>query len=121
MQEISYILTGSRVFGGATDKSDIDVVMSQDKANALEDWCINNKIDRSYEHLSGPGFFITLCDLKLNIIVPRSEEAFTAWQNATEHMKSLPTVFDKEQRVRAFRKLVTEEYNKLPKNKESFL
>lgn len=104
------ILTGSQVYGHATEESDIDIVLLQKDAEELK--------DKLYRDIKGvhvystdeqkgceAGFYFFVGKLKFNIIYAFDELDLKAWQFATKRMSKFPVIKNRIKRIENFRKI----------------
>lgn len=107
-RDVDFFLTGTRVYGPATIQSDIDVVMgAEDAVRLLDSLRISGiplweakSIDPEYPSYC---FAIPFFGV-VNIIIPFDEADFVSWYKATEYMKTIPPIEDKEERIEVFKK-----------------
>ncbi len=104
---MEYILTGSRVYGGSTDDSDLDIVMNYNDALDFKHELTSNGITISKtieqeEYGDQGGFYFDLFGIEINIIIAESETAFAAWRYATGEMFCEQPIADRDQRVKQF-------------------
>jgi len=111
-----FILTGTRVYGPASEDSDLDIVMFKEDHTELEFWLTEHNIEivrselQKKEEYSGYYFFLR--DMKVNIIHVEEEETMEAWEYATNYMKTIPPIEDRKERVRVFSAKRDEFYDK---------
>lgn len=106
---VGLVVTGSRVFGPAREDSDIDIVLEPDGAADLEQWLNGHGIkvlfSEAQEEFEYQGFYFSVGGMAFSIIVAGTsdEESMGAWEYATNKMKSLPPIIDREVRIQTFR------------------
>lgn len=88
MKQIDFLLTGTRVYGPASNESDIDIVTHiediEEIKQELDHYNISWKInDSNYENAS---LYFTFMGIMFNIIIATQEE-YAHWMIATEKMK----------------------------------
>ena len=112
------LLSGSRVFGGATDDSDIDMVVMQRDVADFEAKLIKQGIEtwrsRVQEQVDYDGFYFNVGGIEFNVIVALDENDFAANDYAIEKMKKRDNINNKPLRVYTYRKLKTEYLESLP-------
>lgn len=103
-----YFLTGSNIYGVKNSESDIDIVLKQEDANQLKKHLELKNICVQYvKHNKGyGGYYFNLLGLKFNICVCGSELERKGWKYATEVLKTLPPIEDKEMKKNKFKMLV---------------
>src|SRR5574343_166727 len=99
-------VTGTQAYGPVTDKSDIDIVIHLDYADAFEKYLHSHGIHtyRTEAQLRGAyqGFYFEFFICKINIIVS-DDEGMDWWKCQTENMrKHHVNVEDREERIRLF-------------------
>lgn len=105
-----FFVTGTQVYGPATEKSDLDIVLEPQEAHSLNLFLREKGIAVSYT-LSNledyAGYYFTLDGfLKVNIIVAGTPKKAEAWQYATDRMKKLNPIPDRKERLKSFRAFV---------------
>ena len=110
MELWDFIITGTAAYGPQTPgKSDIDIVLMWDASIELERALFDKGIEieylkeRSLENGYPKGtFYFQIAGLRFNIIRCMHIEDFLWWKNRTEHMKRLPPIADRKERLREF-------------------
>lgn len=97
------LLTGTRAYGPVSENSDIDIVMLKADAlrllGKLKNRCIYYTQEEDYGDTSSFKFSL-LDELPLfNIIVAEDETFYFMWEYATDKMKELAPIHDREQRI----------------------
>lgn len=103
----TFFITGTQVYGPATEKSDLDIALKSSEAEHLESYLRQKGIEIQsvkFKFTDYFGYYFTLADfLKVNIIVLNTANEFKAWNNATDKMKKLDPIADREKRLKAFK------------------
>ena len=107
------LITGTRVYGPVTSESDIDIVLHYYHATRLSDFLtiIGIKVHFAKKEINPDydGYKFDLPGLPtINIIVIRFDEEFSAWKYATQEMKKLDEISDKNERIKTFNFYKTE-------------
>ncbi|TFH22030.1 hypothetical protein E4G67_04915 [Candidatus Bathyarchaeota archaeon] len=104
-------LTGSRVYGPITENSDIDVVMEKEDALQLLETIKTHKLDfemfADYGDATSFKFFIFWFP-PINIIITEDAVDWFKWKYATEKMRGLAPIIDREERIETFHKFQEE-------------
>jgi len=99
------LLTGSRVYGPVTENSDIDVVLFKTEANKLLNRVtllgLNPEVLSDYGDASSFKFVIDGLP-PINIIVVEDEVDWLKWEFATNEMKALEPIVDRNERLQMF-------------------
>ncbi len=103
---MKFLVTGTQVYGPTTEKSDIDIVMSiSESINLRNELTAHNiNVTQSTGQILGgyPGFYFNLGKIPFNIVVIEDKEEFTCWEKATNALKKLNPIPDKNERIKAF-------------------
>ncbi len=106
---IDFITTGSRVYGPAREDSDLDIVVTIYDLPNLEEFLLKKNIkiiERKVQpKLRYTGFYFNLGGIIINIIVAENIEEMDAWNYATNKMKKLPPIKDRNKRIKMCKKL----------------
>jgi len=113
---MKYIITGSRVYGGNTEKSDLDIVLLQKDSGKLADWLIEKGIKMitignpigNLVKESGTYYF-SILDIKINIIEVLNKKEFKTWEDSTEKMRGFPSIENKDERIEFFTSIFDKE------------
>jgi len=112
------LLSGSRVFGGATDASDVDMVVMQEDVADFEAKLILQgiyiRLSRDQERVDYNGFYFNVGGIEFNVIVALDRNEFAANKHAIEKMKRLDPIENKPQRVYVFRSFRNKYMESLP-------
>lgn len=104
---MQYLLTGSRVYGVATSKSDLDIVLLKKDADAfLVDLVKHNILitrTEAQNNYSDGGFYFDLFGIEVNVIIAQDEVVLEQWETTTRYMLSIAPIEDKEERITTFR------------------
>ena len=105
--DLKYLLTGTRVYGPATKDSDLDIVMTYAGAYELIKFLEEHgieiyKTEGQDEYGDDGGFYFDLGFIKVNIIICGHDRPFEEWEKATERMKKIAPIHDREQRLLVF-------------------
>ncbi len=105
--DLRYLLTGTRVYGPATEDSDLDIVMKYDGAYKLVQFCKKHdieiyKTEGQDEYGDDGGFYFDLGFIKVNVIIAGSDRPFEQWERLTEKMKKIAPIHDRERRILVF-------------------
>jgi len=108
------LLTGSRVYGPVTENSDIDVVLFKTEANKLLNRVtllgLNPEVLSDYGDASSFKFVIDGLP-PINIIVVEDEVDWYMWEFATNEMKALEPIVNREERIKMFHFFQNEGFN----------
>ena len=101
-------LTGSQVYGPATNDSDIDIVLTLAEGQELETFLTSlgiekEQTDAQVEYEPDGGYYFHLGPLWINIILADNETEVIRWNQATKMMCSLDPIDDREKRIYKFR------------------
>ena len=105
------ILTGSHVFGPVNKDSDIDIVLLDFEAQELWNFLRTLKLSAyrtSQQDRYDAGYYFKLGKLKFNIIIAYNEDDLVRWNYATQKMKAIDPVEDKDDRIETFREFFGE-------------
>lgn len=102
---MKFLVTGTAAFGPLTENSDLDIVMTYWESDKLR--VILNELGIKYEdygHINPeyPGIKFKIGELTLQIICTVNEEEFDKWFYATECMKGLEPIENREERIKTF-------------------
>ncbi len=104
---MDFLLTGTRVYGPATEDSDLDIVVHLNDVHEIVLFLAKHKIihyrtpgQDSYGVVGG--FYFDFAGIKINIIIAENDWEFEQWGRRTEKMKKLPPIEDREERVAVF-------------------
>jgi hypothetical protein len=107
-------LTGSRAYGPVTENSDIDIVLERSDAaelsESLETMGVHLEIEVDYGEASSFKFSLPGLPI-INIVVAHDDVDFEKWKYATDKMKSLPPVINREERLNIFQNFLQEGFN----------
>ena len=115
---MKYLVTGSRVFGPATEESDLDIVLLTEDAQALRDWCCDHNLPvtrTTAQDQYDAGFYVDFGGIQINIVEAFDEDDFQAWEETTQHLKKFPPITDRESRIAIFRDIHAKSFSKLLK------
>ncbi len=100
------LLTGSRVYGPITENSDIDIVMEKEDALKLLELLEKKDVafTKNDDYGDTSNFKFSLAEVlpPLNVIVAEDDGIWFMWQYATEEMKRLEPIINREQRIAMF-------------------
>lgn len=104
---MDFLLTGSQVYGPATEDSDLDIVIKLKDAHEIVLFLAKHGIEYyqtpgQMSHGDDGGFYFNLGGIEINIILAPDERAFEEWRRRTEKMKKLPPIEDREERIDVF-------------------
>lgn len=110
-----YFVTGTQAYGPATTNSDLDIVLSQENAFFFKEFCMRSDVEvvDCSERDEYEGFKVHLDFLIINVIVVGDETEYNAWKYATERMKEINPIENKEERVKKFKIFFDKFYNTL--------
>jgi hypothetical protein len=111
MELWDFIVTGTAAYGPQTPgKSDIDIVLMWDDSIKLEQALFDKGIEIEYLKDRSPEndypnitFYFQIAGLRFNIVRCMHPDDFAWWKNRTEHMKRLPPISGREDRLREFK------------------
>jgi len=114
--DIPSVVTGSRVYGPYSRKSDIDIVVNVRDASVialyLDRHGIASERTQRQKTMMGvatySGFYFRIGGLLFNIIIANSDEEMAAWEYATESMMLINEVEDRGSRIKKFREFYKE-------------
>lgn len=100
------LLTGSRVYGPATEKSDIDIVVMEDDAIIIKHDLRKQgvKVKTKNNRYMNSSFYFCLGGLKFNIVIATDEGEYERWKQATEQMKTIRPVLNRKERYKTFQR-----------------
>ena len=103
---MNFFLTGTQVYGPTTTESDIDIVMQSNESTELFAFLNANSIAPYQTEVQKKeeygGFYFELLGLRFNILEMGCIEDFNAWKSATEGMKKVDPIWDREDRIKMF-------------------
>ena len=107
--ESQIVLTGSQVYGPATEKSDIDIVMHELDAQKLKAEVMMKRIiitqtGKGGGELENTCFYFNIGGLKINIICAKTELELMKWRHATRTLQNRAPIHNREERLREFKK-----------------
>ena len=104
---MNFLLTGTRVYGPASEDSDLDVVVDMKDAIGIGKFLAEHSIQLyntpgqdSYGDKGG--FYFDFAGVQVNVIIAQTTDEFKAWEKRTERMKTIPPIPDRETRVATF-------------------
>ena len=104
---MNFLLTGTRVYGPATEDSDLDIVVKLNDVHEIVLFLAKHGII----HYRTPGqdlygvvggFYFDLAGITINIIIAESGPEFKEWERRTERMKKLSPIEDRGRRIDVF-------------------
>lgn len=104
---MDFLITGTRVYGPATEDSDLDIVVKLDDVHKIVLFLSKHKI----EHYRTPGqdsygpiggFYFDFAGIKVNIIIAENHLEFGEWRRRTERMKGFDPIEDRGRRIDIF-------------------
>ena len=105
------ILTGTRAYGPAREDSDWDFVVNFYDGDKIERILTANEFELKYQHDINPryrGFKFKFGKMQIQIICADSPNQLRQWEKATEDMKNLVPIKDRETRLAQFEKYFKE-------------
>jgi len=106
------VLTGSRAYGPVSEDSDIDIVMEKKDALKLFEVLNENGVnlirEKDYGDTSSFKFAITDALPSINIIIAESDVDLFKWEYATNMMKGINLILDREKRIEVFHRFQNE-------------
>lgn len=112
------VLTGTQVYGPATEESDIDMVLLKEDADALIAVLLDKNIstyqtEDQQEYGDEGGFYFDIGKLKFNIIRASNEKDLLSWKRTTRKMSQQFEIKNRAKRINLFQKLMQKEDKKL--------
>lgn len=105
---MKYVITGTQVYGPARDDSDLDIVVLADDVQSINEFIIKHGIEiyqtQKQKDYDGGGFYFELFGIEVNIIIATDDAELKHWEAATEEMKTIEPIKNREERVITFRK-----------------
>lgn len=104
---MKFIITGTQAYGPARDDSDLDiVVLANDVQKILSFLDDHNLEEYKTEHQElyndEGGFYFNLFGIEINIIIAKDKEEFKKWETATEDMKTIDPIKNREECMNQF-------------------
>lgn len=103
---MDFVVTGTQVYGPVNSASDLDIVLLKEDAKKIEKMLDEHYIYPFYtteqEMYDDGGFNFMLGGIKVNIITAKDMEELNLWRRRTNRMKRMPSVRDKESRIKIF-------------------
>lgn len=105
--DLRYLLTGTRVYGPATDTSDLDIVVSYEHADFIVKFLAAHNLETyktpgQDEYGPAGGFYFDLGFIRVNIIIAGADRPLEEWGRLTEKMKKIEPIHDRERRILVF-------------------
>lgn len=110
---MKFFITGTQAYGPTTTKSDIDIVMFSNDAESL--WKTLNEMGIApfqtevQKNEKYGGFYFEVGPLQFNIIEATTSDDYRSWFLATERMKKIDPIVDREERLAKFKSFFTSE------------
>ena len=105
-------ITGTQVYGPITEKSDIDIVVFEEDADAIAKYLSEHNIEITYTDINGgehyKGFYFNIVGLRFNIVVVTNEEDWNARKTVTDIMKQQFYIPDRQDSINMYKKLLPE-------------
>jgi len=109
-------VTGTSVYGPRKGTSDIDVVMLREDADDFSDSLRSQGYDtkkrQNKDNEEYDGFMLMILNFPgIDIIVVEDDKEFNAWKTATDKMKKLEPIYDRNERISTFQRFRNEAMN----------
>ena len=100
-----FVLTGTCAYGPFTNESDIDIAMYYYDVQRVNDFLPDFGIKVHTQYHINPvyeGIHFMFCERKIQLIAVSSQMEMMAWEYATDKMKELQPIKERERRLKIF-------------------